>query len=79
MVRSLTSGDRACYMEIEDAQGKTSSTEASFELCEQTDLIGQRVQLTRESANVLAASCQGNQDCPDRDTVNLVVAAEVVQ
>lgn len=79
MVRSLTPGDRACYMEIEDAQGQTSSTEASFELCEQTDLIGQRVQLMRESASVLAASCQGDQDCTDRDTVNLVVAAEVVQ
>lgn len=77
--RSLhLAGDRACYMELEDAQGQKSDAEASFELCEQEQLVGQRVQLTRVPTPILAMSCQGDPECTQRDTVNLITVAEVV-
>ncbi|MBE9181016.1 hypothetical protein IQ268_20870 [Oculatella sp. LEGE 06141] len=78
VVRDLTMGDRACYMEVEDAQGQRSGEEASFELCEQSQLIGQRVRLTRVPTSILAMSCQGDPECVESDTVNLITAAEVV-
>lgn len=78
VVRGLTPGDRACYIELEDAQGQKTQEEASFELCEQTQLVGQRVQLTRVPTPIPALSCQGNPECTERDTVNLITAVEVV-
>lgn len=78
VVRGLTMGDRACYMELEDAQGQRAEEEASFELCEQVQLIGQHVRLTRVLTPILAMSCQGDPECTQRDTVNLITVAEVV-
>ena len=78
VVRGLTQGDRACYMELEDAKGQRSEEEASFEICEQAQLVGQRVQLTREPTSILAMSCQGDPECTQRDTVDLIITAEVV-
>ncbi|HEY9877298.1 MAG TPA: hypothetical protein V6D29_02525 [Leptolyngbyaceae cyanobacterium] len=78
VVRELTPGDRACYVKLEDGQGQISEEEASFELCEQAQLIGKRVRLTRESTQILAASCGGDPECKERDTVDLIVAAEVL-
>jgi hypothetical protein len=65
-------------MELEDAKGQRSEEEASFEICEQAQLVGQRVQLTREPTSILAMSCQGDPECTQRDTVDLIITAEVV-
>ncbi len=73
ILRGLQNGDRACYAELEDGQGVRHSLEAAFELCERTDLIGQRVRLVRRTARVLAASCQGDPDCGRSDVVELIV------
>ena len=75
---SLENGDRACYVSL-DVDGAVQSIEGSFELCaggsqDATALIGQRVTLTRERANVLAASCEGDVDCGKSDEVDLVVS-----
>lgn len=78
VVRELTQGDRACYVKLEDEQGQISEEEASFELCEQAQLIDKRVRLTRESTQILAASCGGDPECKERDTVDLITAAEVL-
>lgn len=78
VVRDLSMGDRACYMELEDAQGQRSRQEASFEICERAELVGKRVWLTRVPTSVLAMSCGGNLDCAERDTVDLITAAEVL-
>ena len=76
VVRSLTPGDRACYMAIEDDAGAVSEEEAAFELCERSELVGARVRLTRESTAILASACEGDPDCALRDTVDLIVQAE---
>lgn len=55
-VQSLTAGDRACYVELVNENGQTSTEFASFDICEQ-DLVGKQVRLTYESGNILAASC----------------------
>lgn len=78
-IKSLTQGDTACYVTLENARGKRSEEMASFELCEQTRLIGQRVRLKRERSAVMAASCQGDPECRKTQTVNLIVKAEKVR
>jgi hypothetical protein len=74
----LENGDRACYVAL-DLDGAAQSIEGDFELCaggskDATALIGQRVVVTRERANVLAASCEGDVDCGKSDAVDLVVS-----
>lgn len=76
VVRELAAGDRGCYVTFEDAEGRRSDAVASYELCERTELVGQRVQLRRERTPILAMSCEGDQECVRRDTVDLIVAAE---
>lgn len=75
VIRSLDAGDRACYVGLENAKGKHIEALASFEICEQTDLIGKRVRLKRERASIMAASCAGNPDCTKSETVSLIVKA----
>ena len=77
-IQSLNSGDRACYVEIVDDQGEQSTEFADFEICQQQDLIGHRVQLTYASSEIMAASCQGNPECIETETVMLITKAEVL-
>lgn len=69
-------GDTACYLEVIDPAGKPVSLLANFEICETRGLIGQKVALTYERGAVLAASCEGDPDCKDRDAVWLVTKME---
>lgn len=78
VVQGMTAGDRACYLEVEDGAGTSREEMASFELCERTDLVGKRVRLLFEKAQVQAQSCQGNPDCTDSETVDLVHGVELV-
>jgi hypothetical protein len=78
VLHGLTLGDRACYMEFQDAAGEPWEAAAGFEMCEQEGLIGRRLRLTRERTTVLAAACQGDVDCPLRDTVDLIVRVDAV-
>lgn len=75
-VTRLSSGDRACYLDLVDADGKKTTQFASFEICRQ-ELIGKTVRLTYEAGNILAFSCQGDMDCGKSDRVLLVTQAEV--
>jgi hypothetical protein len=77
-IQNLTTGDRACYVDILDAGGVASTQYADFEICER-DLVGKDVQLTYESANIPAASCEGNPDCDETETVMLITQAEVIE
>lgn len=79
LVKSLQTGDRACYVELENEKGETSNEFASFEICEQDNLVGQRVRLTRKSAPIMAMSCQGRPDCTESETVNLIVKVEPIK
>ena len=75
-IQSLNSGDRACYVEIVDDQGEQSTEFADFEICQQQDLIGKRVQLTYESSEIMAASCQGDPECAETEMVMLITKVE---
>src|SRR5690554_7854576 len=72
VLKQLTVGDHACYVDFMDGEGKPFSEMATFEVCDRDDLIGQKVQIEFEEGNVYAASCQGNMDCTDTETVMLV-------
>jgi hypothetical protein len=78
IVRGLTAGDRACYLEVEDGDGQRREEMAAFELCERDDLTGRKVRLRFEKAQVQAESCQGNPDCTETETVDLVHAVEML-
>jgi hypothetical protein len=78
VVRGLTTGDRACYMKLENAQGKSSEELANFDICTQEQLVDKRVRLTRKPTPIAAKSCQGNPECKEKEIVNLITAAKVV-
>ncbi len=71
-IKRLTSGDRACYVEIVDLQGQLSTQFAEFSICQEKRFIGERAELTYKPGNILAASCQGNVDCGKTDPVMLI-------
>jgi hypothetical protein len=76
VVRSLTDGDRGCYVVLEDERGDTFDRIAPFDLCERQELVGRRVRLTLGPGEVSADSCQGSPECTARDTVEVLKAAE---
>jgi hypothetical protein len=77
-VQALVFGDRACYVNLVDAAGQPSTQLARFDLCAQ-DLVGQQVQLTYAPGSVVAAVCNGDGDCDQRDIVLLITQAMVIE
>ncbi len=71
----LTSGDIACYVQLQ-VDGTVSSYPGAFELCETDAPIGAEVDLLWEQASVYAASCEGDMNCKDLETIWLVVSIE---
>lgn len=76
-IKELQAGDVACYVTLDPGNGQTVNEMAGFEICEKQDLIGKKVSLTWQEANVLAAECQGNVDCGKSDKVWLIGAVKV--
>lgn len=73
----LTAGDVACYAELSEG-GSNRSVMADFAVCPGGDhdasaLIGKPVAVTTRPEKVMADSCQGNPDCTDSQTVDLIV------
>lgn len=72
-VTNLESGDSACGLELTDTAGRVHREKADFSLCENPkSLIRQTVTLTYSTGTVMAAACQGNTSCTQKDTVALV-------
>ncbi|MFK8184422.1 MAG: hypothetical protein AB8B99_13700 [Phormidesmis sp.] len=76
-VLGLTSGDRACYLNLETPLGIINQF-ASFELCQQDTLIGASVRPIYEERNVLAFSCAGNVACGKTERAILITDLEVL-
>ncbi len=76
-VTELQAGDVACYITLKPDQGDPVHEMADFDICEQTSLVGRKVSLTWEEANVLAAECQGDVDCGKSDKVWLISAVKI--
>lgn len=68
----LTMGDYACYVDLELPNGEFVSFEGDFALCETDALIGKDVEIYWAEAKIYAASCEGNMDCTDYETVWIV-------
>ena len=66
-IRTLTPGDRACYVGVQRDDGSVREEEAVFEFCDKMTLIGKRVRIERAMTEIMALSCEGDRDCPDRD------------
>lgn len=78
-VVSLTPGDVACYLELEDAKGARFTEMADFDLCRQeAALVGRTVSLSYVVASVASPKCQGDPNCRQTERVPLVKAARVV-
>ncbi len=78
VVRSLTDGDRGCYVVLEDEQGARFDRIGPFDLCERRELVGRRVRLTLGPGEVLADSCGGSPECTASDTVEVLKSAEAL-
>lgn len=72
LLKSMEAGDVACYLTLVNARGEETTQMADFAICEMDALIGRRVQIRRTKANVMAESCQGNPDCTETESVNLI-------
>jgi hypothetical protein len=75
---SVTAGDASCYLEVRGADGASRTLPGDFELCpgggqDASALVGERVAVDTRPGQVMAASCQGDPECPDHDAVALVV------
>lgn len=77
-IKSTTAGDVACYLEVTDANGVEHSLVADFSICDRTDLNGKKATLTYSKGNILADSCQGNPDCSESKTVDLVRTVDII-
>jgi len=78
---SVEQADTACYVTVHDAGGAEKTYPGEFDLCTHDPIpaVGARVRIEWGTATILAASCEGNPDCPDSDEVQIVqklVAAE---
>ena len=45
-ITRMERGDRACYVDVKNSAGKTSTQLANFEICEQKNLLGKKAELT---------------------------------
>lgn len=76
VVRSLTDGDSGCYVVLEGEDGGSFDRLGPFDLCERQELTGRRVRVTLGPGEVMADSCEGNPECTESRTVEVVRAME---
>ncbi|MGB2926938.1 MAG: hypothetical protein WBB82_16680 [Limnothrix sp.] len=77
-IQSLTSGDRACYVEVLDDKGETKTEFATFDICEQ-DLVGKQVHLHYEFGEIVAEECNGDIECGLSETVMLITEVKLAK
>ncbi|MBK1620722.1 hypothetical protein CKO42_20270 [Lamprobacter modestohalophilus] len=75
-VEAMEMGDRACYMTFVDAQQMQHEAMADFAVCDRP-LVGHWVSFSYQQARVAAASCQGDPECRDVESVPLIVDAQI--
>lgn len=76
-VMSAESGDRICYVSLQDANGQVTNHYAGFNICAQ-NLVGAQVRLTYNTGNILDYSCQGDIGCGKSDLAQLIASVEVI-
>ena len=69
-VLKLTNGDLMCYVKI-NTRGKVYQLGADFDICNQTKLLNQQVQLTYKRTKI--NDCQSSEPCGKTKLKNLIV------
>ena len=70
IIESLQTGDIACYLQLTDGR----QLMADFALCEnEQPPLGEPLLLRATEQQVAAASCEGDPECADSETVSLIV------
>lgn len=75
---SLEPGDAACYVVLRD-EGGEDQMRADFPICEMTQAIGKPVRIQTNEQSVMAASCEGDMECTDTETVVMITSMQIVQ
>lgn len=72
----VSQGDAACYVVVRGDDGAEVTHPGTFDLCtpENEALMGSPVTLTIEKIDMMAASCDGDPECPDTESVDAVTA-----
>jgi hypothetical protein len=70
----LTNGDLACYVDYDDGEGEPDNLPGTFDLCEQTALVGQKVVLTVAQEEM--ADCESAEPCGKTVMTDMVVKIE---
>jgi hypothetical protein len=83
-LKEVSQGDAACYVTVVDAAGAETTHPGSFDLCpgggaDASNYVGFKVQLGFGKANLMAASCEGDPECPDTEEVEAVMSITPVQ
>jgi hypothetical protein len=76
-VLTLTNGDLMCYVDLIDARGKKYNLGADFEICQQSQFLNKRVQLTYKRSKV--SDCQSAEPCGKSRVENLIVKMKLIR
>lgn len=76
VVTDVEAGDRACSLTLRTDDGGSTTVFGDFSLCETNGLMGERIQIEYAPDDILAASCQGDPECLETETVAMAVAAD---
>ena len=78
VVTDMESGDVSCYLTVRTDGGATETVQADYSVCDSNVILDRRVQIEYVEGDVLAASCEGDPECLDTETVALAVVAEPI-
>ena len=78
VVTDIESAYRACTLTLRTDGGGTETVNADRSVCDSDVIMNRRVQIDYQEDTVVAASCQGDPDCLDTETVALAVVAEPI-
>jgi len=78
VVTDIESGDISCYLTLRTDDGGTETVHADYSVCDSNVIIDHRVQIEYVPGQVAAASCEGDPECLDTESVPLAVVAEPI-
>lgn len=79
VVTDMESGDVSCYLTLRTDEGATQTVHADYSVCDSNAILDRRVQIEYAPNDVLAASCEGDPECLDTETVALAIVAQPIQ
>lgn len=78
VVTAIESGDISCYVTVRTDDGASQTVHADYSVCDSNVIVDRRVQIEYVEGQVTAASCEGDPECLETETVPLAVVAEPI-